>query len=101
MLIRNARPNPSSHPFEVGRVRTMELILSVTVANVCPGSITGACVVGSSTVYVPCHPERASAREGSMHLHPEPGQPSISEFGFRISARYVVLGRVFRSANNP
>src|ERR1700690_3006176 len=25
------------------RVRTMELILSVTEANVCPGSITGAC----------------------------------------------------------
>ena len=34
-------PKPINHPFEAGRVRTIELILSVTLANVCPGSITG------------------------------------------------------------
>src|SRR5579862_3292451 len=39
---RNATPKPTNQPFEVGRVSTMELILSVTEPNVYPGSITGA-----------------------------------------------------------
>src|SRR5947207_13706168 len=42
MVTRNARPNPTNHPLDVGRVSTMELILSVTVPKVYPGSITGA-----------------------------------------------------------
>src|SRR5947209_9560665 len=37
MVRPNATPNPSHHFHDVGRVRTIALILSVTVANVCPG----------------------------------------------------------------
>ena len=38
---RNEMPKPTSHPSVVRRVSTMALILSVTDANVCPGSMTG------------------------------------------------------------
>ena len=34
-------PNPAYQPIGVFRVRTIALILSVTVPNVCPGAITG------------------------------------------------------------
>src|SRR5580698_8840811 len=34
MASRKATPNPTNHPLDVGRVRTIELILSVTVPNV-------------------------------------------------------------------
>ena len=44
MVSRKAMPKPMNHPLEVGRVNTIELILSVTVPNVCPGSIMGAAV---------------------------------------------------------
>jgi hypothetical protein len=36
-----AKPKPTNHPFDAGRVSTMALIFSVTVPNVYPGSITG------------------------------------------------------------
>src|ERR1700676_1470165 len=36
----NAKPKPAYQPNDVFRVRTIELILSVTVLNVCPGAIT-------------------------------------------------------------
>ena len=35
-----AVPNPAHQPIGVFRVSTIELILSVTVLNVCPGAIT-------------------------------------------------------------
>ena len=41
MTTLNARVNPANQPSDAGRVRTMALILSVTVPYVCPGSITG------------------------------------------------------------
>jgi hypothetical protein len=37
----NARPKPRYQPSDVFRVRTIELILSVTEPNVCPGAMTG------------------------------------------------------------
>ena len=77
MVTRKATPKPRNQPFEVGRVSTIELILSVTVPNVYPGSITGAGVGCSSML----------------------NQLSSSPFGFRTSARYVVRGRVFNSAS--
>ncbi len=40
MVSRKAKPKPAYHPIEVLRVRTIELILSVTVPKVCPGAIT-------------------------------------------------------------
>src|SRR5258708_36893063 len=39
----NDAPSATNQNKGARRVSTMELILSVTVANVCPGSITGAC----------------------------------------------------------
>ncbi len=42
IVMRNEMPKPNSQPLDTGRVSTIELILSVTVAKVCPGSITGA-----------------------------------------------------------
>src|SRR5437899_11416778 len=39
---RNAEPKPSHQPIGVLRARTIELILSVTDPNVCPGAITAA-----------------------------------------------------------
>src|SRR5215510_12994768 len=38
---RNERPKPAYQPSEVFRVRTIALILSVTVLKVCPGAMTG------------------------------------------------------------
>ena len=40
----NEIANPMNHPTGVFRFRTIELILSVTDANVSPGAITGAVV---------------------------------------------------------
>ena len=37
----NATLKPAYQPSDVFRVRTIELILSVTVPKVCPGAITG------------------------------------------------------------
>ncbi len=51
MVTMNARAKPTNHPLEVGRVRTMALIFSVTVPKVWPGSMTGAF---SSTVVLYC-----------------------------------------------
>ena len=42
MVTRKPAPKPTTHPSEVGRVSTMELILSVIEPNVYPGSMTGA-----------------------------------------------------------
>src|SRR5271167_898499 len=42
IVSRKAMPKPRNQPLEVGRVRTIELILSVTVPKVYPGSMTGA-----------------------------------------------------------
>ncbi len=42
MVSRKPTPKPMNQPVEVGRVSTMELILSVTDPKVCPGSMTGA-----------------------------------------------------------
>src|SRR2546429_7931731 len=60
-----ARPNPSHQPSGVFRVRTIELILSVTVPNVCPGAITGG-VAG--TLWMASGPSDggASGFRGSM-----------------------------------
>src|SRR5438128_11100532 len=60
-----ARPNPSHQPSGVFRVRTIELILSVTVPNVCPGAITGG-VAG--TLWMASGPSDggASVLRGSM-----------------------------------
>src|SRR5215472_15499147 len=56
MVSRNEMPKPTSQPVEVGRVSTIELILSVTVAKVCPGSMTGArplrIATGSSLIFL-------------------------------------------------
>src|SRR5579885_1685605 len=42
--MRKEIPNPNSQPLDTGRVSTIELILSVIVAKVCPGAITaGEC----------------------------------------------------------
>src|SRR3954471_6376948 len=41
MVIMKARPKPTTHPIEARRPRTMELILSVTEAKVCPGMMIG------------------------------------------------------------
>ena len=83
-------PKPASHPTEVGRFRTMALILSVMVPKVWPGSSTGALPgsgwVGFSGIYF-----RSSALP----------DPCRSGFGLRTSAKYVVRGRVFSSASNP
>src|SRR5262245_5020763 len=51
MTSANAIVNPTYQPRGVGRVSTIELILSVTEANVCPGARTGnASVPGRSVV---------------------------------------------------
>ncbi len=84
-------PKPTNQPVEVGRVSTIELILSVTVPNVCPGSMTGAlpaCDRSTSSMSV-CHDLTALLRASSSGL------------GLRTSARYVVRGRVFSSASKP
>src|SRR5437870_4571302 len=52
IVSRNITPNPINHPVEVGRVSTIELILSVTVAKVYPGSITGATSLPPATCSV-------------------------------------------------
>ena len=68
---------------------TIELILSVTVPNVYPGSMTGARPLARSTfVHSVCHDLAALPT-------------SSSGLGLRTSARYVVRGRVFRSASKP
>ena len=41
-----AIPRPASQPLDVFCVRTMELILSVIVANECPGAMYAACCSG-------------------------------------------------------
>ena len=61
-------PNPTSHPNEMGRVSTMELILSVIESYVCPGPSTGV--------------SRRSSGEligGSLALMPSPVQDSDYE----------------------
>ena len=45
IVIKKQTPKPTSQPFEVGCVSTIELILSVMVAKVSPGSMTGARVL--------------------------------------------------------
>src|SRR6185312_15514752 len=42
MVSRNIRPKPTNQALDVGRVSTIELILSVTEPRVYPGSMTGA-----------------------------------------------------------
>src|SRR5580704_5746635 len=42
MVSMKKTPKPMNHPFEAGRVSTIELIFSVTVPKVWPGSMTGA-----------------------------------------------------------
>ena len=42
IVSKKAMPKPRNQPLEVGRVRTIALILSVTVPKVYPGSMTGA-----------------------------------------------------------
>src|ERR1700690_4422246 len=51
MVTMKPAANPTTHPSEAGRVSTMELILSVTVANVYPGSMTGARLFATSTSF--------------------------------------------------
>src|SRR4051794_21267734 len=41
MVMRNAMPKPTTHPMDARRPSTMELILSVTEAKVCPGMMLG------------------------------------------------------------
>ena len=53
MVKRKDRPKPKTHPFDTGRVSTIELILSVTVARVYPGSMTGALPSAISTLVGP------------------------------------------------
>src|SRR5580698_9501715 len=48
---------PKTQPGVTGRVRTMALILSVTVSRVCPGPIIGS---GSVTPTVLCEPSEAT-----------------------------------------
>jgi hypothetical protein len=68
-------------------VSTMALILSVTEAKVCPGSMTGA--VGSIS-------------EDLLNCSDSIAQPVlISGLGFVSLARYVVRGFVFSSVKRP
>src|SRR5438270_8009040 len=41
MVTRKAMPKPTTHPMDARRPSTMELILSVTEAKVCPGMMIG------------------------------------------------------------
>src|ERR687896_1210756 len=50
----NEIAKPKNHASDVLRFRTIELILSVTDANVSPGSITGAVVCIGPSVYGLC-----------------------------------------------
>src|SRR4051794_9004589 len=54
--------NPKIQPRDVFLVRTIELILSVTEANVCPGSMTGAVSTGTVATAAVSNPRRAVIR---------------------------------------
>ena len=87
-------PRPAIQPAETFRVRTMELILSVIVANECPGAMYAPCCspppagpvtfVSAMRYFSPCASPAASpvARAGCTFFN---------------AARYVVRGRVFSS----
>ena len=45
----NDMPAPTNQPIGVRRLNAIELILSVTDANVCPAPITGGVIVESLT----------------------------------------------------
>jgi hypothetical protein len=88
-------PRPISQPTENFCVRTIELILSVTVANECPGAMYAACcsrppAAGAVTLV-------SAMRYFSPCASPAAASPASSGFTFFNAARYVVRGRVFRS----
>ena len=78
-------PKPTYQPSGVLRVRTIELILSVTVPKVWPGAMTGG---------GPCR------RASSDPLRRRPRYSPSSGFTLRTAARYVVRGRVFSSPSS-
>ncbi len=84
----NAIAKPNHQPSDVLRVSTIALILSVTVAKVWPGAMTG-------TGLVLRRPARAlpATFENPVLRHLSSGLSSV------MAARYVVLGRVFSSCS--
>ena len=107
----SARPaavrKPRYQPSGVLRVRTIALILSVTDPKVCPGAMTG----GVPAMSVSSIGGTLSAMSSSSHdddtkvtshvpLRAFVSESPISGFTFRTAARYVVRGRVLRSASS-
>src|SRR5689334_813588 len=94
MVSANATPNPKNQPRDVGRVSTMELILSVTVAKVCPGSMTGALLPNASSrsAMNNCSPTTlllqdsgCESRPGTLFVAGYSAHPATNNCGLTIS----------------
>src|SRR6185295_10208414 len=87
---------PKNHASDVLRFKTIELILSVTDANVSPGSITGVVECIGPSVYGFC--------ASSDILKPSTDYAdlicAICGLGFFNWPRYVVRGFVFNSSSS-
>src|SRR5208337_4745956 len=84
-IIENTMRKPRIHPSETGRLSTMLLIFSPMVEKVWPGAITGTRLSATGICVLVAMPYLCST------------YASNSGLGLRISAKYVVRGRVFNS----
>src|SRR5438477_6370210 len=87
MVIMKAMPKPTIQPMEARRPSTMELILSVTEANVCPGMMIGG------------FPAIAAGVGRASSVGPLCSMPASLLFGFGLQVRVRIAddGEVRRS----